>query len=130
MSATTTRPAAPLACADAHLPSLDQEHAVLVRRLAQLQRQVSALVLTHHVQWRHWQAQLMRQSVRLLLARTQAAWGLLPGATPEGATPEALAPYAAQADALICRTGCQMDDDHWRDGEHCRRTGRECQQPR
>ena len=121
-----------LATGPAELPTLDHEHLLLVRRLAQLQCQVSALVLTHHVQWRHWQAQLMRQSVRLLLARTQVAWGLVPGAeaimSGDMSTPDtaALAPYADQADALICRTGCQMDDDHWREGEHCRRTGQGC----
>jgi len=32
----------------------------------------------------------------------------------------------AQTDALICRTGCQMDSDHWRDGEVCKRDSRVC----
>lgn len=124
-----------LAAGPAELPTLDHEHLLLVRRLAQLQRQVSALVLTHQVQWRHWQTQLMRQSVRLMLARTQVAWGLVPGAeaavsgdmsTSDTSDTAALAPYADQADALICRTGCQMDDDHWREGDYCRRTGQGC----
>jgi len=105
------------------------EHVLLVKHLARLQKQMSQLVHGYEAQLRHWQRQLMRQSVRLMLERTRADWGLV--GTPTGARPPAdpqvLGTLAfAATDALICRTGCQMDGDHWRDGELCKRDGRAC----
>ncbi len=113
----------------------EREHLVLVRHLARLQQQVTVLIRSHEAQLRHWQRQLMRQSVRLMLERTRADWGLVPCASqavdpPVTATPsvpglsQTLA--SAQTNALICRTGCQMDGDHWREGELCKRDGRVC----
>ena len=103
-------------------PDLVQEHAVLLRQWARLQAQISLLVQSHDRQLRQAQAQLMRQSVRGLLERSRADWGL-PHAPPLlTATPQA----QALADALICRTGCVMDDHHWREGDQCRRTGLAC----
>lgn len=77
---------------------------------------------------------LQADTALLLVERARAAWGLVPGvpAQPWPATPEA-APWAAvhlpQAHALICRTGCALDRDHWRAGEQCRRTGQPCDEP-
>lgn len=78
-----------------------------------------------------WQDQLLRQSARLLVLRARIDWGFLPGlpARPLAGPAEA-APWARrlfpQAHQLICRTGCEQDADHWRDGEQCRRTGQTC----
>lgn len=117
-----------------------REHQVLIRHLARLQQQMTLLVRSHDTQLRHWQRQLMRQSVRLMLERTRADWELVPqGRQAPAATPAApvsavtvadsslaQALATAQTEALICRTGCQMDGDHWRDGELCKRNGRAC----
>lgn len=117
-----------------------REHLVLVRHLARLQHQMTLLVRSHETQLRHWQRQLMRQSVRLMLERTRADWGQVPrGRQALDPTPAALVSTAplsdsglsqtlatAQTDALVCRTGCQMDGDHWRNGELCKRDGRAC----
>lgn len=117
-----------------------REHLLLVRHLARLQQQMTVLVRSHETQLRHWQRQLMRQSVRLMLERTRVDWGLGPRA-PQAGTARPVAPVSvaapvdpclaqtlasAQTDALICHTGCQMDGDHWRDGELCKRNGRAC----
>jgi len=117
-----------------------REHLALIRQLARLQQQMTLLVRSHDTQLRHWQRQLMRQSVRLLLERSRADWGLVPSAwqalsamsnaqesranLSDPSLVQALA--TAQTDALICRTGCQMDGDHWRDGELCKRNGQAC----
>ena len=77
------------------------------------------------------QDQLLRQSARLLVQRARIDWGLLPGlpARPLVSVPEA-APWALrlfpQAHQLICRTGCEQDAHHWREGDQCRRTGQTC----
>lgn len=136
--------AAPPACfvspASALAPPDEREHLVLVKRLAHLQQHMTLLVTSYETQLRLWQHKLMRQSVRLMLERTRADWGLVPHALLAGAAElvaatsvtepaepglaQALA--SAQTDALICLTGCQMDGDHWRDGEWCKRSGRAC----
>lgn len=106
---------------------LMQEHRVLVRYLANLQRRISELVSCHQQQVRHWQDVLMRQSIRLLLERTRADWHLL-GCTDvtsdHDIPPTADAVQAAAA--VMCQTACVMDDLHWRDGDLCRRTGQAC----
>lgn len=103
------------------------EHLALVRQIGRLQQQMTLLVRTHELQRGRWQRQLMRQSVRLMLARTRAEWGLVPHlAQTVSRSPAVQVVAAAQTDALICRTGCQMDSDHWRDGDVCKRDSRVC----
>lgn len=103
------------------------EYLVLVRQIGRLQQQMTLLVRKHELQLGHWQRQLMRQSVRLMLERTRAEWGLLPQlAQAVNPSPAVRVVAAAQTDALICRTGCQMDSDHWRDGDVCKRDSRAC----
>jgi hypothetical protein len=68
----------------------------------------------------------MRQSVRLMVERTRVDWGLVSAAV---AAEKWQASCSAQqeTEALICRTGCVMDDHHWREGEFCRRSGKACE---
>lgn len=110
-------------------PRADDEPLLLLKRMARLQKQMSQLVLGYEAQLQHWQRQLMRQSTRLLLERTRTEWGL----TGQGPRPSAAANAQvahtvahAEAEALICRTGCVMDEHHWRDGELCKRSGQVC----
>jgi len=103
------------------------EHLMLVRHLGRLQQQMTVLVRSYELQLGHWQRQMMRQSVRLMLERTRADWGLIPFAgQADGASSTVRVVAVAQTDALICRTGCQMDSDHWRDGDVCKRDSRAC----
>lgn len=103
----------------------DREHVALIKRMARLQVQMSQLVLAYEAQLKHWQSQLMLQSIRLLLERTRAEWGL--SHAPTRSTPAVANTWAtAEADALICRTGCQLEGDHWREGERCKLNGRAC----
>ena len=125
--------------ADVHTPlrvaapetSALRVHRAALQRRQRLQADTALLVRAHLRELRHWQDQLLRQSALLLIERARAAWGLVPGlsAQPWPATPEA-APWAAaqlpQAHAVICRTGCALDHDHWRDGDQCLRTGQAC----
>ena len=110
-------------------PLPQQEHLALVRHLARLQKQMSQLVHGYEAQLRHWQRQLMQQSIRLMLERTRGDWGLArarAGVRP-AADPQVLGTLAAaEAEALICRTGCVMDEQHWREGDLCRLNGRDC----
>lgn len=105
------------------------EHQALVRHLARVQQRMTALVRTHQQQLSHWQDLLMRQSIRLLLARTQLAW-LTPSQplpSPSARSDGVQSAIArAQAEALICRSGCTSQADHWREGPHCKRTGNAC----
>lgn len=110
-------------------PLSEQEHLVLVKHLARLQKQMSQLVHSYESQLRHWQRQLMRQSIRLMLERTRGDWGLVRAraTTWHAADPQVRGTLAvAEAEALICRTGCVMDDQHWREGDLCRLSGRDC----
>ncbi|MBA4261199.1 MAG: hypothetical protein C0443_04030 [Comamonadaceae bacterium] len=108
-----------------------RSHLDRLQRRQRLQADTALLVRAHQRELRHWQDQLLRQSALLLIEHTRAAWGLVPGlsAQPWPPTPAA-APWAAgqlpQAHAVICRTGCALDHDHWRDGDQCRRTGQAC----
>lgn len=144
---TTSAPATPsrlAAHAAVGLLGIDQEHLLLVKHMARLQRQMTVLVNGYEAQLRHWQRQLMWQSVRLMLERTRADWGLVPPHARQLQAAGALTAVndaavaghsagglghtlaSAQTEALICRTGCQMDSDHWRDGERCKRSGQAC----
>lgn len=90
---------------------------------------MSRLVHGYETQLRHWQQQLMRQSIRLMLERTRGYWGLLRTHSDarQPTDPRVLNTVAAaEADALICRTGCVMDEQHWREGDLCRLNGRSC----
>lgn len=113
-----------------HLSLPEQEHLMLVKRLGQLQKQMTLLVSSYESQLCHWRRQLMRQSIRLMLERTRRDWGLL-SATPAkrapSDTPMLGTVAAAETEALICKTGCMMDNHHWRDGDQCLRTGMACQ---
>lgn len=117
------------ACVDRFLSWSEQEHLLLVKRMGQLQKQMTQLVNGYEAQLSHWQRRLMRQSIRLMLARTRGDWGLLQ-ATPSRRqpvdTPMLDPAAAAEAEALICKTGCMMDNHHWRDGDQCLRTGMAC----
>lgn len=117
------------ACVDRFLSWSEQEHLLLVKRMGQLQKQMTQLVNGYEAQLSHWQRRLMRQSIRLMLARTRGDWGLLQ-ATPSRRqpvdTPMLDPAAAAEAEALICKTGCMMDNHHWRDGDQCLRTGMVC----
>lgn len=114
---------------NAPLSPTEQEHLALLRQMARLQKQMSQLVHGYEAQLRRWQQQLMLQSIRLMLERTRGNWGLLRTHSDAGqlADPRVLGSVAAaEADALICRTGCVMDVQHWRDGDLCRLSGRSC----
>lgn len=104
---------------------ITREHAVLVRRMARLQTQMSALVRSHERQLHFWQQRLMRQSTRLMLERTRADWGL-PLQDAQARAQVRTATAAAEAQGVLCRTGCVMDAQHWREGDTCRRTGQAC----
>ena len=98
--------------------------------MGQLQKQMTQLVNGYEAQLSHWQRRLMRQSIRLMLARTRGDWGLLqapPGRRRPVHAPTLGTLAAAEADALICKTGCVMDNHHWRNGDQCLRTGLACQ---
>ncbi len=107
-----------------------EEHRVLVQHLAHLQTRMSELVQRHRQQVRHWQDVLMRQTIRLLLERTRTDWHLLDAQPPLSDPPDADSPLTAEAaqatQAIICQTGCVMDELHWRNGERCRLTGQTC----
>lgn len=110
-----------------NLPSTEKEHLVLIKQLARLQRQMTAMVNDHAVELQHWQRRLMRQSVRLILERTRAEWNIR-GSQFDDSTEDLLADRAAalEADLLICQAGCVMDGFHWRDGVRCKRTDLTC----
>lgn len=105
---------------------VEAEYLVVVRKLGSLQRLFSQLVRQHCRQVSDLERRLMRQSTRLLLEVTRCAWGLAQTPAP-GAAPRQAQRFAAwQTQAVICRTGCAMDDYHWRDGDHCRLLGGAC----
>lgn len=120
------------ACVDRFLSWSEQEHLLLVKRMGQLQKQMTQnqmtqLVNGYEAQLSHWQRRLMRQSTRLMLERTRGEWGLLRGPSAHEPHPhmrEAMA--SAETDALICRTACVMDEHRWHHGELCKRTGQVC----
>ena len=127
VTATPPAPPAPLVASGGCASLTACEHLVLVRQIGRLQHQMTLLVRSHELQLGQWQRQLMRQSVRLMLERTRVEWGLLPQlAQAINPSPAVRVVAAAQTDALICRTGCQMDSDHWRDGDVCKRDSRVC----
>lgn len=105
-----------------------------LEQLNQRQAEVADVLRRQRRELLHWQDQLLRQSVRLLVQRARIDWGLLPGlpARPP-VTPVEAAPWASHrfplAHQLICRTGCESEGHHWRQGAHCRRTGSACDQP-
>jgi len=102
-----------------------------LHRQMQRQAEVADVLRRQRREQVQWQDQLLRQSARLLVMRARMDWGLLPGlpARPPVAVAEA-APWASrwfpQAHQLICRTGCEQDAQHWREGDQCRRTGQAC----
>jgi len=117
------------------VPSVDgvalRRHQAALQRRQRLQADTAQLVRSHQNGLRHWQDQLLRQSGLLLVERARADWGLVPGLPARPwVQPPAAAPWASrhmpQAHALICRTGCELDQDHWRAGDQCRRTGQMC----
>lgn len=97
------------------------------------QAEVAEVLRRQRRELRHWQDQLLRQSARLLVLRARIDWGLLPGLPARPlASPAEAAPWASrlfpQVHQLICRTGCESEAHHWREGAHCRRTGGACDQ--
>lgn len=127
-SVAGTTPAATHNPPDGVAAGIDREHQVLIRRLAAMQQRVSQLVLSYEAQLAHWKHQLMRQSARLMLERTRADWGLVTLPDPEPASRLGARRVVAQAQAraVVCRVGCQMDGDHWRQGDQCRLSGQDC----
>lgn len=130
-AATATQPSA-LARVPAKwaAPRANDEQLLLIKHMARLQKQMSQLVLGYESQLQHWKHQLMRQSTQLMLERTRGDWGIAggdrvcPSAAPHAKVSHTVA--HAEAEALICRTGCVMDEHHWRDGELCKRSGQVC----
>ena len=109
------------------LPLAANEHLVLIRQLARLQVDMTELVNHHAAERQRWQHRLMRQSVRLVLERTRAAWNITD--RPNDDNDETLfvdLSSAQEAEQLICRTGWVMDGFHWRDGVRCKRTNVAC----
>lgn len=100
-------------------------------RRQRLQAAVARLLREHQKEVRHWQDQLLHLSAVLLIDRARLDWGLISGvpARPLWPSPQPAPWGVAQtplAHAVICRTGCVMDDDHWLEGDQCRRTGQAC----
>lgn len=105
-----------------------------LQQLTERQAEVAYVLRQQRQALIHWEHQLMRQNIRVLLQRARIDWGLAPGLLPRPlpSVPEA-APWAAslfpQAHRVICRSGCENDGDHWLDGERCARTGQLCDRP-
>lgn len=109
------------------LPLAANEHLVLIRQLARLQVDMTELVNHHSAELQQWQRRLMRQSVRLMLERTRAAWHITDSHNDDD-NEAFLSDQAStqEAELLICQTGCLMDGFHWRDGVRCKRTNLVC----
>jgi hypothetical protein len=102
-----------------------------LQRHTERQAEVADVLRRQRCDLLHWQDQLLRQSARLLVLRARIDWGFFPGLPARPlADPVEAAPWASrlfpQAHQVICRTGCEQDADHWREGEQCRRTGQVC----
>ena len=111
---------------------LVQEHGVLLRHYAELQRQCSAQTrhLLHEIA--QLQGQVMRLRAKLIVRASASAWGCedrcqqwLTVHTAQLET-QALERSLRSADWVICQTGCISHDDFWRVQDHCKRTGKTC----
>jgi len=124
----------------ANAQSVLDEHAVLARRLAALQRRVSEQCAQHADQLCRLEAEVVRLRGRLVQART-ALWWRLPSAVDSNrfasSDPQPLRPRAslsalseapmAEARAVICQTGCTGHAHPWREPDGlCRRFGAAC----
>ncbi len=108
--------------------ALQQEHGVLLRQLAGLQRRVSEQLMALDEEVLHLRAQLM-------VARTGVLWGLggeslVWTAVPRARAPHRPAPLLApmkEAAAVICQTGCVGHAHPWLEADgQCRRSGQVC----
>ncbi|MCW5654754.1 hypothetical protein [Hydrogenophaga sp.] len=115
---------------------LAQEHGVLTRQMAGLQRRVGEQMRAQALQVLALQEEVLNLRAQLVVARTCMLWGLgLAGvARPlvrrgRAAVQAQAAQDMAEASAVICQTGCVGHAHPWLEGDgQCRRTGAACAQ--
>lgn len=129
-----------------------REHCALMRLYGDAQERCSTLIRLQAAEIAQLQAQLWQQRARAIVRETalawaredhmalQAQWHALEREQPQwnhrGHPTEddtALQSLSQRAtELLICQTGCVTHDHHWRQDDHCQRTGKTCvlaQQP-
>ncbi len=102
---------------------LEAEHRLLLRRYAALQQRVSAWCDAQQRETQRLQAELLRWRARWVSERTRHAWDL------PHAPPWQPAWAQAEAQALLCQTGCLPFGRAGADGDTCRRTQQPCAAP-
>jgi hypothetical protein len=112
---------------------MEIEHGVLARRLAGLQRRVDEQMRASAQRGQALEAEILRLRTQLVLARTCVLWGLNAVAatrplTQRRARSEGPWPPLAQANGVICQTGCVGHAHPWLEADGlCRRTGQACE---
>lgn len=122
------------------------EHGVLQRMYADAQTRCSAHICAQHAEIQRLQAELVRLRARAIVRETAWLWEhearmalhaqLAVSQTPAAQATAGAAPAQPPAhgqsfsqratELLICQTGCVSHDDHWRQNDHCQRTGQPC----
>lgn len=112
------------------------EHGVLTRQMAGLQRRVGEQMRAYAQQVSALQDEVTHLRAQLIVSRTCMLWGLgVAGVVkPLVRRARAVAPRVetvsmAEADGVICQTGCVGHAHPWLESDgQCRRTGNACTQ--
>jgi len=106
-----------LAGASAAIPplALASEHRCLLYQYGEVQKRCSALIAEQARQLESQAGELMRLRGEMIRQQTFYAWLCEP-----------LLPPFAEADAVICQSGCISQGAHWLDDEYCRRKAQPC----
>lgn len=108
-----------LAQARAQLQAMQHENAVLINALAKAQQRTSVSIRALHGQVQDQGSLLMRLRAALMLKETELMCVRDDMAALLQASGQA-------ADLVICQTGCVSHNQHWLDGNGCKRTGQPC----
>lgn len=123
-----------------------QEHHVLMRLYAETQTRCSAHISAQQAEIARLQADIQSLRARAILQVTALDWerharqllqsqldtlqAMHAQVSSMAAQPQPVSDLHAHSaratELLICQTGCVEDDDHWRQADHCKRTGKAC----
>lgn len=118
-----------------HHAALQQEHSLLLRQLAGLQRRVSEQLGACASPLMALDGEVLRLRAQLMVARTGVLWGLGVESLAWTAASRARAPLRPvpvraamqEAAAVICQTGCVGHAHPWLEADgQCRRSGQAC----
>ena len=122
------------------------EHCALMRLYAETQLRCSTHISEQHRHIQQLQTTIFQLRAQAVIRETALCWERETRLTLQAQLATwyaAQSPYqiaiAADAQALaadttsqrttellICQTGCVLDDNHWRDNDQCKRTGKPC----